>query len=101
MRNYTKAYYLGELRKFAGFAAVAGPAAARLEDETPVYVRDDFQVVTFEAVFEDEAPEAELVVKEVTPEWKAFLETQLEPPFVIPDDLKFMYEEEPAPAAAS
>lgn len=100
MRNYTKAYTLDRLRQFAGFSAVEGPAAARLADDTVVYIRDDFQAVTFEAVFEDEAPETDLVVKDVTPEWKAFCESELG--FAIPEDLKFMYEEEEAaPAAAT
>ncbi len=94
MRNYTKAYYLRDLRAFPGWKEFERPDAAELTDEAIVYLQDDFTVV------KDCFEETDYVFKDVTPEWKAFCENVLH--FAIPDDLKFMYEEEAAvPAATS
>ncbi len=99
MRNYTKAYYLKDLRKYSDLASIQRPGSDELPDEHVIYVRDDFKAVTTdEAVFEDDPKDTDFLVKDPTEGWQAFLERDLDPPFAIPDDLKFMYEEEPAPA---
>jgi hypothetical protein len=86
MRNYCKAYYLKDLRKFSGWKELERPDSAELNDESIIYLQDNFTVV--KDCFEEE----DYIYNDVTPEWKEFCEKELQ--FAIPDDLKFMYEEE-------
>ena len=45
MRNYCKAYYLKDLRKFSGWKEIERPDAAELTDDAIVYLQDNFTVV--------------------------------------------------------
>ncbi|HRC86933.1 MAG TPA: hypothetical protein PK413_15095 [Thermoanaerobaculia bacterium] len=91
MRPYTKAYYLKQLRQFSGWQEIPRNDSAELNDESIVYLQDNFTVVR--EPFEEE----DFIFNSVTPEWKQFCEGTLG--FAIPEDLKFMYEEE-VPASA-
>jgi hypothetical protein len=93
MRPYTKAYYLKQLRQFSGWKEVPRSDAAELNDDTVVFIQDNFTVVR------DPFNEEDFLMKDATPEWIAFCENTLEPKFAIPDDLKFLYEEEVAVTA--
>lgn len=96
-RPYCKAYYLRDLRRFAGWsenqeAAIAGDGdsgdpspedddegSGPLTDESIVYLHQDFTVTRSMWHGED------IVFDGVTPEWEAFCEKELE--FSIPEDL--------------
>ncbi len=93
MRPYSKAYYLKQLRAFPGWAQIERPDSAELNDDSIVYLQDNFTVVL--SPFEEE----DFLFKDVTAEWKEFCEKELS--FAIPDDLKFMYEDETVVEAAS
>lgn len=92
MRNYSKAYYLKDLRQYKNWKEIDRPDAAELNDESIVYLQDNFTVV--KDCFEEE----DYIYNDVNDDWKAFCENQLQ--FAIPEDLRFMYEEEAAPASA-
>lgn len=93
MRNYSKAYYLKDLRAFPGWSEPTRPDAAELSDDTVVYLQDNYTVVL------DCYEEEDYLFNQVSPEWRQFCEQKLE--FAIPEDLRFLYEEEAAPAPAS
>lgn len=89
---YCRAYYLRDLRRFGGWSEnhVHGPedgsagdadggAEGSLDDETIVYVHQDFRVTR--SMWHDE----DVVFDQVTPEWKDFCEHMLE--FAVPDDI--------------
>jgi len=72
-RKYCKAYYLDDLRKFAGFGAAAADAP-RI-----AYLHETYQVTR--SMWADE----EVLFDAVTPEWRAFCTNELA--FAVPDDL--------------
>lgn len=94
---YCKAYYLKDLRQYDHWSDIAteptgtsdeeGEAeegeeeaqAQGAQDDDIVYVHQDFTVT--ESMWHGE----DVIVDEVTPEWKEFCETKLE--FAIPEDL--------------
>jgi len=86
---YCKAYYLKELRRWPGWAQldqVAAKAAAaetsqsrELEEEAVVFVHQDFTVTKSMWHGED------VLLGEVTPEWRQFCEQELG--FFVPDDI--------------
>jgi len=86
MRNYSKAYYLKDLRKFPAWKELDREDSAELTDDSIVYVQDNFTVV--KDCFEEE----DYIYSDVTPEWKAFCEKELD--FAIPEDLMYAYEDE-------
>ena len=92
MRNYSKAYYLKDLRQYKNWKEIDRPDKDELNDESIVYLQDNFTVV--KDCFEEE----DYIYNDVNDDWKAFCEGQLQ--FAIPEDLRFMYEEESAPAGA-
>lgn len=92
MRNYSKAYYLKDLRAFPGWAEIDRADSAELADDTVVFLQDNFTVVR------DCYEEEDYIFNKVTPEWQQFCEKTLE--FAIPEDLRFMYEEDAVAAPA-
>jgi hypothetical protein len=99
MHNYSKAYYLKDLRKFPGWKELERPETGALTEESIVYVLDDYTVIiNDEHLVKDDYVDEDFLFNDVTPEWKEFCEKELQ--FAIPDDLKFMYEEEAAEPAA-
>ncbi len=83
-RPYCKAYYLKDLRRFAGWAqAYAGPEAVTgLSDDSVVFVHQDLTVT--QSMFHGE----QVVLDRVTPDWRAFCVTDLG--FKVPDDFDLM-----------
>lgn len=92
MRKYSKAYYLKDLRKFSGWEEMDRPDKDELEDDTIVFVQDNFTVV--KDCFEEE----DYIYNDVTDEWKEFCEKELK--FEIPEDLRYAYEEDEEGEAA-
>lgn len=86
MRNYSKAYYLKDLRQFDGWKELERDDSDELNDESIVYLQDNFTVV--KDVFEEE----DYIFNDVTDEWKAFCKETLD--FEIPEDLRYAYEDE-------
>ena len=86
MRKYCKAYYLRDLRQFAGWTEKREESEPVLSDEDVVYLWDDFTVVTSPVI-----PGKGLVFDSVTPEWKDFCAGTLR--FEIPEDLRYAYEQ--------
>ncbi|QBD77244.1 hypothetical protein EPA93_15075 [Ktedonosporobacter rubrisoli] len=80
MRKYCKAYYLKDLRQFAGWKELCKPHEEEMRDETIVYLWDDFTVVS--------SPVAEgqgALWDQVTPQWREFCQSVLH--FELPEDL--------------
>jgi hypothetical protein len=76
--QYYRAYSIARLRRFAGWAEVG--AAYGTEPPEICYLRDDLRLV--DEPFDD----ADVIVAEVSPEWRAFCREDLE--FSVPDDLR-------------
>jgi hypothetical protein len=89
-RPYCKAYYLKELRRFAGWSesrtnwkATAGePPAASLTDDDIVFLHQDLTVT--QSMFHDE----NVIMGTVTPQWRTFCADELG--FKVPDDFDLM-----------
>ena len=86
-RPYCKAYYLKDLRRFAGWAESrsnwkSSDAPATLTDDDVVFVHQDFTVT--QSMFHNE----NVVMGAVTPEWRAFCVNELG--FKVPDDFDLM-----------
>ena len=83
-RPYCKAYYLKDLRRFAGWTQeYAGPeAVAGLTDDSVVFVHQDLTVT--QSMFHGE----QVVLDRVTPGWRAFCAADLG--FKVPDDFDLM-----------
>jgi hypothetical protein len=90
-REYCKAYYLGELRKFNGWSedrnnrkvnADGTDSPDGYDDETIVYLHQDFTVT--ESMRQNER----VIFNDVTPEWEEFCRSSLQ--FKIPDDFDLM-----------
>lgn len=72
MREYCKAYHLGDLRRFPGWRETP-PPETELTDETVVYLWDDLTVAISPVV-----PEAGTLWHSVDPEWTRFCRENLE-----------------------
>ena len=85
-RPYCKAYYLKDLRRFAGWsesrtnwkASADDRAAAGLADDDVVFLHQDLTVT--QSMFHNE----NVIMGTVTPQWQAFCTTELR--FKVPDD---------------
>ena len=86
MQKYCKAYKLGDLRQFGGWAEHAQQNGQDLSDDTICYLWDDFTVV--QSPFQKENP----LFDAVTPEWQDFCKSSLK--FEIPEDLRYAYEQQ-------
>ena len=87
MKKYCKAYTLGELRRFPGWAENATPDQQDMSDDAIVYVCDELTVL-ISPIGNDK--DKRLLTK-VTPEWEEFCAKTLK--FAIPKDLAFAYGE--------
>jgi hypothetical protein len=90
--KYCKAYYMRDIRQFRNWVEKRKDREPALSDDTIVYLRDDFSVVTNPIV-----PEEEALFEQITPEWKEFCQTSLH--FEIPEDLRPFYEDHEEPFA--
>ncbi|GAA1024936.1 MULTISPECIES: hypothetical protein [Amycolatopsis] len=82
MKDYFRAYRLGDLRAFPGWAAAARPEAAELGDDAIVYVRGDLAVVRSPVL-----AEPGILWDTLSPQWHEFCASALH--FEIPEDLRF------------
>ena len=87
MKKYCKAYSLGELRKFPGWAAGAAAEEHDIADDQPVFLCDELTVL-ISPVGKDKDKR---LFSDVTPEWREFCTEVLK--FEIPEDLAFAYAE--------
>ncbi|MFD4601305.1 hypothetical protein ACFWPQ_25145 [Streptomyces sp. NPDC058464] len=87
MKKYCKAYSLGELRTFPGWAAGAAPEEHDIADDQPVFLCDELTVL-ISPVGKDKDKR---LFSDVTPEWREFCTEVLK--FEIPEDLAFAYAE--------
>jgi hypothetical protein len=87
VKKYCKAYTLGELRRFPGWADSAARDEREMSDDAIVYVCDELTVLV-SPVGNDK--DKRLLTK-VTPEWEEFCAKTLK--FAIPKDLAFAYAE--------
>lgn len=85
LKKYCKAYYLKDLRQYAGWSESNEEGAPALSDEDVVYLWDDFTVVKSPVL------PGGVLFSNVTLEWRNFCETTLQ--FSIPEDLRYAYEE--------
>jgi hypothetical protein len=79
MRRYCKAYTIGTLRQFGGWAELPEPGTA-LADDAICFIWDDY-VVRSGDPFQDGGS----IFDSVTPEWRAFCSDVLR--FDVPEDL--------------
>jgi len=90
LRPYSRAYYLTDLQRFNGWAELAGDCASppvagengrgdQPPEQRVVFLHDDFTVTR--SIWRNE----EVLVAQVTPEWREFCESELG--FSAPDDL--------------
>lgn len=92
MKAYCKAYPIAQLRSFDGWATTASSAVdATVEEDGYAFVCDDLTLVL------DPINESGVLVGEVTPAWQRFCTDELG--FAVPEDLRAMLAEVPAPAA--
>jgi len=87
VKKYCKAYALGELRRFPGWADGAAPEERELADDALVFVCDEFTVLV-SPVGKDKDKR---LFTQVTPECQEFCTETLK--FAIPEDLAFAYGE--------
>lgn len=87
MHKYCKAYHIQDLRQFPFWNEHHEEDESELDEETVVYLWDDFTVVK-SPVMADQG----ILWKRVTPEWEAFCKETLN--FAIPEDLRYAYEHE-------
>jgi hypothetical protein len=87
VKKYCKAYALGELRRFPGWADGAARDERTMSDDAIVFVCDELTVLV-SPVGNDK--DKRLLAK-VTPEWEEFCAKTLK--FAIPKDLAFAYAE--------
>jgi hypothetical protein len=80
VKQYCRAYVLGDLRQFPAWDDVAGTDGTPLADDTIVYIWDDLTVVTNPVV-----PDSNVLWNTVNEEWAAFCRDNLR--FEIPEDL--------------
>lgn len=84
-RKYCKAYHLRDLRQFRTWTEKREEQEPDLEDDTIVYLWDDFTVVKSPII-----SEKGVIFDQVMPEWQEFCRTSLG--FAIPEDLRYAYE---------
>ncbi|HEU5374617.1 MAG TPA: hypothetical protein VFV38_04185 [Ktedonobacteraceae bacterium] len=77
--RYCKAYYLRDIKKFSRWADLCESAGAYLQDDDIVYVQDDFSLVKNPAF-----PDADSLLRAVTPEWQQFCQQVLQ--FSVPEE---------------
>ncbi|MFF7597666.1 hypothetical protein [Streptomyces mirabilis] len=82
MRNYSKAYVLGDLRRFSGWSKSAAAEEREYADEDIVYLADDLVVLA------DPIREEGMLFDQITAEWREFCAVVLG--FAIPDDLTYL-----------
>jgi hypothetical protein len=80
MKQYCKAYHLGELRRFTDWTDIETDGQAPLPDTEIVYIWDDLTVVT-NPVAEDSG----LLWDSLSANWERFCRDELK--FEIPEDL--------------
>ncbi|HZO73370.1 MAG TPA: hypothetical protein VFB60_14315 [Ktedonobacteraceae bacterium] len=90
--KYCKAYHLRDLRLFRDWSQHAKMGESDLSDDSVVYLRDDFTVVTVPIL-----PDAQVIWDSNTVEWQEFCHATLG--FAIPEDLQPLYEEQGASSA--
>lgn len=78
--RYCKAYYWRDIKKFSHWVDLCEPVGKELQDEDIVYIQDDFSLVRNPAF-----PEAEHLLRAVTPEWQQFCQQVLQ--FSIPEEV--------------
>jgi hypothetical protein len=77
--RYCKAYYLRDIKKFAHWTELRERGSEDLPDDEIVYVRDDFHLVRNPVL-----PDADPLLRSVTPEWRQFCQQVLQ--FSIPEE---------------
>ncbi|GHO64161.1 hypothetical protein KSC_030530 [Ktedonobacter sp. SOSP1-52] len=77
--RYCKAYYLRDIRKFNHWADLCEQMGENLQDDDIVYVRDDFRLVRNPTL-----PDADHLLRSVTPEWQQFCQQVLQ--FSVPKE---------------
>ena len=87
MKKYCKSYQLGELRRFPEWAAGAQPEERDLDDDTTVYLCDEYTVLVCPVGVDKD----KRLFTADSPAWREFCETTLK--FRIPEDLAFAYAE--------
>ena len=92
MRKYSKAYHLKDLRAYSDWKEKDREDKDELEDESIVYLQDNFTVV--KDVFDEE----DYIFDNIDDAWKEFCKSTLG--FEIPEDLRYAYEDEEAEATA-
>jgi hypothetical protein len=80
MRQYCKAYQLGELRRFTAWTDTAVAGQPPLDDTEIVYLWDDLTVVTNPV-----APDGGVLWDSPSADWEHFCRAELK--FEIPEDL--------------
>ncbi len=77
--RYCKAYYLRDIKKFNQWNDLCERTGEDLQDDDIVYIRDDFRLVK-NPVF----PDADHLLRSVTPEWQQFCQQVLQ--FSVPEE---------------
>lgn len=88
MRKYCKAYYLHDLRQFSGWIDNCKDNKLALQEDTIVYLCDDLTVV-------NSPIGSSTIFDQVSAAWQQFCRETLG--FTIPEDLRYMYEDEYIP----
>lgn len=83
MHKYCKAYKLGNVRQFRGWAEKRQEGDLELSDESICYLWDNFTVV------KSPVQSTGVLFDTVTPEWQEFCTAVLK--FEIPEDLQYAY----------
>jgi hypothetical protein len=81
MTPYFRAYLLGDLRRFPGWAQAVRPGEQELTDESVVYLREDYAVVR-----DPIQPDQGVLWDVTTPQWREFCSTSLGFAPLVPDD---------------
>jgi hypothetical protein len=80
MKQYCKAYHLGDLRRFASWPDAETDEQKGLPDTAVVYIWDDLTVVTNPV-----AQDSDILWDTQSPQWERFCRDDLK--FEIPEDL--------------
>jgi hypothetical protein len=86
MRTYCKAYLLGDLRQFSGWAELVEAGQAALADDAICFLWDDFTVQAH-SPFSEQG----YIIEWVTPKWLEFCRDTLG--FAVPDDARDVSED--------
>jgi len=71
--RYYKAYYVRDIKKFDHWAELSERTDEHLQDDAIVYIRDDFNLVKNPVL-----PDADSLLRSVTPEWRQFCQEVLQ-----------------------